>query len=122
MRLSVAAVLVFVSSVALGQPVFNNPPSSGSGDSGKYAGASVASGPALTALALDANGANCSSGQAPLGVDTAGASESCWTPVSGPASSTDGAICRYDSTTGKLLKDSVITVADTTGSIVKGAS
>ena len=37
--------------------------------------------------------------------------------VVGPSSSTNNAICRYDSTTGKLLKDSVLTVADTTGDI-----
>ncbi len=32
--------------------------------------------------------------------------------VVGPASSTDNAITRYDSTTGKLLQNSVVTVAD----------
>jgi hypothetical protein len=33
--------------------------------------------------------------------------------VSGPASSTDNAIARFDSTTGKLLQNSVVTVGDT---------
>lgn len=37
--------------------------------------------------------------------------------VVGPASATDNAIVRFDSTTGKLVQDSVITVADTTGNI-----
>jgi hypothetical protein len=34
-----------------------------------------------TATALAANGANCSAGQAPLGVDASGAVEGCWTPT-----------------------------------------
>lgn len=37
--------------------------------------------------------------------------------VVGPASSTDNAIARYDSTTGKLLQNSVVTIADTTGNV-----
>ena len=36
---------------------------------------------ATTATALAANGANCSAGQAPLGVDNTGAVEGCWTPA-----------------------------------------
>jgi len=35
--------------------------------------------------------------------------------VYGPASSTDNAIVRFDSTTGKLIQNSVVTIADTTG-------
>lgn len=35
--------------------------------------------------------------------------------VAGPASATDNAIVRFDATTGKILQNSVITVADTTG-------
>jgi hypothetical protein len=35
------------------------------------------------------------------------------TTVSGPSSSTDHAIARWDSTTGKLLQDSVVTIGDT---------
>jgi hypothetical protein len=35
--------------------------------------------------------------------------------VVGPASATDNAIARFDTTTGKLIQDSVITIADTTG-------
>jgi hypothetical protein len=37
--------------------------------------------------------------------------------VSGPASSTDNAIARFDSTTGKIIQNSVVTVADTTGNV-----
>ena len=35
--------------------------------------------------------------------------------VVGPSSATDNALARFDSTTGKLLQNSVVTVADTTG-------
>lgn len=37
--------------------------------------------------------------------------------VIGPGSSTDNAIARYDSTTGKIIQNSAVTVADTTGVI-----
>ena len=37
--------------------------------------------------------------------------------VVGPASSTDNALVRFDSTTGKLIQNSVVTVADTTGNM-----
>lgn len=37
--------------------------------------------------------------------------------VTGPASSTDNAIVRFDGTTGKLVQNSVVTIADTTGDI-----
>ena len=37
--------------------------------------------------------------------------------VVGPASATDNAIVRFDSTTGKLVKNSVVTIADTTGNM-----
>ena len=40
--------------------------------------------------------------------------------VDGPASSTDNAIARFDGTTGKLLQNSAVTVADTTGAIASG--
>jgi hypothetical protein len=45
--------------------------------------ASDTSGNAATATALAANGANCSAGQAPLGVDASGAVEGCFTPAGG---------------------------------------
>ena len=38
--------------------------------------------------------------------------------VVGPASATDNAIVRFDQTTGKLIQNSVVTIADTTGNIV----
>jgi hypothetical protein len=37
--------------------------------------------------------------------------------VVGPASSTDNAIVRFDGTTGKLIQNSTVTIADTTGDI-----
>jgi hypothetical protein len=37
--------------------------------------------------------------------------------VVGPASSTDNAISRFDGTTGKLIQNSVVTIADTTGNM-----
>src|SRR5262252_7017412 len=37
--------------------------------------------------------------------------------VSGPSSSTDKAIARYSGTTGKIIQDSVVTIADTTGNM-----
>lgn len=40
--------------------------------------------------------------------------------VAGPASSTDNAVVRFDSTTGKLLQNSAVTIADTTGDITGG--
>lgn len=42
--------------------------------------------------------------------------------VVGPASSTDNAIARYNGITGKLLQDSAVTIADTTGDIVTPGS
>jgi hypothetical protein len=38
--------------------------------------------------------------------------------VVGPASGTDNAIVRFDGTTGKLIQDSAVSIADTTGNIV----
>lgn len=40
--------------------------------------------------------------------------------VVGPASATDNAIVRFDGTTGKLVQNSAVTVADTTGDITGG--
>lgn len=42
--------------------------------------------------------------------------------VVGPASSTDNAAARYDSTTGKLLQNSVLLIADTTGSLSRSGA
>lgn len=36
-----------------------------------------------------------------------------WTKVTWPASATDDAIVRFDSTTGKLVKNSIVTISDT---------
>lgn len=37
--------------------------------------------------------------------------------VDGPASATDNAVARFDGTTGKLIQNSVVTIADSTGAI-----
>lgn len=37
--------------------------------------------------------------------------------VTGPASATDNAVARFDGTTGKLVQNSVVTIADTTGNM-----
>lgn len=37
--------------------------------------------------------------------------------VVGPASATDNAVARFDATTGKLIQNSVVTIADTTGNM-----
>lgn len=41
--------------------------------------------------------------------------------VVGPASATDNAVARFDGTTGKLVQNSAVTIADTTGDITGGA-
>lgn len=38
----------------------------------------------------------------------------------GPSSATDNAVARFDGTTGKLVQDSAVTIADTTGDITAG--
>lgn len=40
--------------------------------------------------------------------------------VNGPASSTDNAVARFDSTSGKIIQNSAVTIADTTGDITAG--
>jgi hypothetical protein len=40
--------------------------------------------------------------------------------ITGPGSSTDNAVVRFDSTTGKVIQDSAVTIADTTGDITGG--
>lgn len=42
--------------------------------------------------------------------------------VDGPASATDNAVARFDGTTGKLIQNSVVTIADTTGDIAGASS
>jgi len=42
--------------------------------------------------------------------------------VVGPASATDNAIVRYDATTGRLLQNSTVTIADSTGAIAGASS
>ena len=40
--------------------------------------------------------------------------------VGGPASATDNAVVRFDGTTGKLIQNSAVTIADTSGDITTG--
>jgi hypothetical protein len=40
--------------------------------------------------------------------------------VSGPASSTDNAVARFDGTSGKIIQNSAVTIADSTGDITGG--
>ena len=42
--------------------------------------------------------------------------------VDGPASATDNAVARFDGTTGKLIQNSTVTIADTTGDIAGATS
>jgi hypothetical protein len=42
--------------------------------------------------------------------------------VDGPASATDNAVARFDGTTGKLIQNSVVTIADSTGAIAGASS
>jgi len=42
--------------------------------------------------------------------------------VVGPASATDNAVARFDQTTGKLIQNSAVTIADTTGDIAGAGS
>lgn len=41
--------------------------------------------------------------------------------VDGPASATDNAVARFDGTTGKVIQNSAVTIADTTGNITGGS-
>lgn len=75
---------------------------------------------AWVVLAVGTNGQVLTSGGAGANVS--------WTSVAGtgdvvgPASATDNAIVRYDGTTGKLIQNSAVTIADTTGAIAGGVS
>lgn len=73
--------------------------------------------------ALSANGANCSAGEIPLGVDAAGAVESCYEPSEADISDlvhlatsiTDGLIIEPDLNTDNAAVDGDILVYDSTG-------
>ena len=80
-------------------------------------------GPVNTALALAANGTNCSSGQAAAGVDQAGNAEGCFNPaggggggagtILGSTGSTDNAVLRADGTGGVTIQNSSVSIDDT---------
>ena len=86
------------------------------------------SGNAATATALAANGANCSSGQAPLGVDASGAAEGCWTPqaaLTGPmtqavANSAANTVSVSVGTSGTAFAKTPVTIDPSTGAIAGG--
>ena len=67
-------------------------------------------------------------GDASQFLQTDGAGVTSWVTVSavgnvvGPASATDNAVARFDSTTGKLIQDSALIVADTTGSLSRSGN
>lgn len=103
----------------------------GTDTTGNYAGSSSEGGAATTAVALAANGANCSAGEYPLGVNAAGAVESCTDATteinsvvatkSAATNAADGNIPRFDGTAGDLQDsgcniddDGVLTCPDQT--------
>ena len=87
---------------------------------GAHAGAVSEGGAATTATALAANGANCSAGSYPLGVDASGAVESCTAAggggIGGTLSATDLAIAINSGTGGSTLQSSAATLT-TAGSL-----
>jgi hypothetical protein len=62
-----------------------------------YAGSATAGGPATTALALNANGTNCSAGSYPVGTDAAGNAEGC--------TAASGGVTDHGALTGLLDND-----------------
>lgn len=77
------------------------------------------SGNATTATALAANGANCSAGQSPLGVDASGAVEGCFTP----AGAGDVTLAGTQEFTGaKTFGTAVLTLSSTTVRAFKTAT
>lgn len=80
----------------------------GTDTTGGYAASSTEGGPATTATALAANGANCSAGNYPLGVDASGAVESCTAVSSGasPAGSGSEINARLDASTFQAVTGS----------------
>jgi hypothetical protein len=79
-------------------------------------------GNAATATALAANGANCSAGQFPLGVDASGAVESCSTSLSGNASTATAlavnpSACSAGDFVSDIAADGTLTCATPTASV-----
>jgi len=79
-------------------------------------------GNAATATALAANGANCSAGSYPLGVDASGAVEGCTAVpgggnVTNTGTSTVSQVPRYTDTSGTALAPSTVTI-DASGNVV----
>lgn len=95
-------------------------------DATAYAGSASQGGAATTAVALAANGSNCSSGQAARGVDASGAAEGCFAPSgASPAGSGTELQHRVDASTfgavaGSSYSGSVLTLP--AGVKIAGAS
>ena len=83
----------------------------------------TAVGNADTATALAANGANCSAGQAPLGVDNTGAVEGCWTPTANLDNSTmNGTVIGGDNAVAGSFSTLTATTVNTTTLAATGVS
>lgn len=92
----------------------------GTDTTGGYAGSASEAGPATTALALNANGANCSAGSYPLGVDAAGAVESCAADDDVPDAGDFGALALTGPVTSSGLATTIAADAVTLGSQTTG--
>lgn len=71
---------------------------------GGYAGSSTEGGPATTATALNANGANCSAGSSAGGVDASGNAEDCAARPANTTATSFQFFTAYSSTTGAFTK------------------
>lgn len=102
-----------------GPTVAANSVALGTDTTGGYAASVSEAGPATTATALAANGANCSAGQAPLGVDASGAVEGCFTPAGGSpdGSGTElqfrGGSSTFSAVTGSSVSSGAVTLGST---------
>jgi len=88
----------------------------GTDTTGNYAGSSSEGGAATTATALAANGANCTAGNYPLGVDASGAVETCTAdddvPDAGEVSDTALAAGAVDGGNAGEIEDASVTADD----------
>lgn len=90
-----------VTSIGLATTIAANAVALGTDTTGGYAASSTEAGPATTATALAANGANCSAGAAAGGSDTTGAAEDCTTYVQPGAATTSGLTVATDRILGR---------------------
>lgn len=86
-------------------------------------GMSIASPVSVTPYTWTFPNAPPTTGQVPVALDNAGTmgySSAGTGDVAGPASSTDNAVVRFDSTTGKVIQNSVVTISD--GGVISNGS